>query len=260
MKELIKIKEENGKRLVSARELHEFLGLSKRFSAWIAQYIKEDNDYMFVKDSDFTSVLSGTVVNNGANRELQDYAITVNMAKEISMITKNEKGKQARQYFIQCEKKLIEVQNKANLLLSIYNGGQGGIIAAKQLTEIEVKEATVPLLNKIEEDRPKVEFTETVLKSSDNILVRELAKVASDEGIKIGQNKLYEKLRKWGYIFKNGTEPYQNVVERGYFVVKETTSKTPYGIKLNITTLVTPLGQVKVIEKLRKELKTNDNK
>lgn len=147
-----------------------------------------------------------------------------------------------------------EVNRKANLLLSIYNGGQEGVIAAKQLSDIEVKEATKPLLDKIEKDKPKVEFTEVVLKSSDNILVRELAKIATDEGIKIGQNNLYKKLREWGYIFKNGTEPYQHVMDKGYFVVKETASKTPYGVKLNKTTLVTPLGQVKIIEKLRKEL------
>lgn len=113
MDELIKIKtNENGKQLVSARELHEFLDLKKRFSAWIDQYIKENNDYMFVKDEDFTSVLSSTVVNNGANRELQDYAITISMAKEISMVTKTEKGKEARRYFIDCEKKLKEIANR----------------------------------------------------------------------------------------------------------------------------------------------------
>lgn len=154
------------------------------------------------------------------------------------------------------ENKLLReaINKKANLLLSIYNGGQEGIIASRELTDIEVKEATRPLLAKIEEDRPKVEFTEVVLKSSDNILVRELAKIATDEGIKIGQNNLYKKLREWGYIFKNGTEPYQHAMDKGYFVVKETASRTPYGVKLNKTTLVTPLGQVKIIEKLRKEL------
>ena len=113
MNELIKIKtNDDGKQLVSARELHEFLDLKKRFSAWIDQYIKENNDYMFVKDEDFTSVLSSTVVNNGANRELQDYAITISMAKEISMVTKTEKGKEARRYFIDCEKKLKEIANR----------------------------------------------------------------------------------------------------------------------------------------------------
>ena len=105
MKDLIKIiTNDKGQQLVSARELHEFLGLQKRFSVWIDQYIKEGNEYLFIEGEDFTSVLTSTVVNNGAKRELQDYAITIPMAKEISMLTKNEKGKQARKYFIECEK------------------------------------------------------------------------------------------------------------------------------------------------------------
>ena len=158
------------------------------------------------------------------------------------------------EYFVMRQVINSNEQLKASLLLAIYEGGQSGIMASRELSKIEVKEATKPLLDKIEEDKPKVEFTEVVLKSSDNILVRELAKIATDEGIKIGQNNLYKKLREWGYIFKNGTEPYQHVMDKGYFVVKETASKTPYGVKLNKTTLVTPLGQVKIIEKLRKEL------
>lgn len=245
MRELIKITEENGKRLVSARELHEFLNSKERFSKWFGKMV----EFGFEINDDYTPY---QMVHPQNKQVIDDYVITIDMAKELSMVSKLPKGKEARKYFIECERKLIEVQNKANLLLSIYNGGKEGVVAAKQLTEIEVKEATLPLLNKIEEDRPKVEFTETVLKSSDNILVRELAKIASDQGIKIGQNKLYEKLREWGYIFKNGTEPYQHAIDKGYFKVKETTSTTPYGVKLNKTTLVTPLGQIKIVEKLRK--------
>lgn len=119
--ELIKIiTNEKGQQCVSARELYEFLGLQKRFSAWVEQYIKEGNDYCFSVGVDFTSVLSSTVVNNGAKREIQDYVITIPMAKEISMVTKNERGKKARKYFIECEKRLKEVDIKGQLLLAIY--------------------------------------------------------------------------------------------------------------------------------------------
>ena len=105
---------EDGVKLVSARELHENLGLSKRFSAWIEQYIKEDNDYFFINGDDFTSVLTSTVVNNGAKIELQDYAITLSMAKEICMVTKNEAGKKCRRYFINLERenKQLKEDNK----------------------------------------------------------------------------------------------------------------------------------------------------
>ena len=115
MEELIKITtNDNGKQLVSARELYEFLGLSKRFSAWFETYSKNE-DYGFIENEDFTSVLTSTVVNNGAKRELQDYAITIEMAKELSMLSKSQKGKEARKYFIQCEKKLKEKETTYKL-------------------------------------------------------------------------------------------------------------------------------------------------
>lgn len=107
LEELVHEKE-NGEKYVKGRELHEYLGLKKRFSAWIEQYITQDNKYGFEEKLDFTSVLTSTLVNNGAKRELQDYELTLNMAKEISMITGTDKGREARRYFIDCEKYIIE--------------------------------------------------------------------------------------------------------------------------------------------------------
>ena len=104
MDELLNIEIKDGKQLVSARELHEYLEVKTRFSLWIDQYIKKDNKYGFIENVDFTSVVTTTVVNNGAKRELEDYALTIDMAKEIGMLTGTEKGKIARRYFIQCEK------------------------------------------------------------------------------------------------------------------------------------------------------------
>lgn len=72
---------------VSARELHKSLEISKRFSAWF-----ETNSQGFVENEDFTSVLSGTVVNNGAHREIQDYSLSVDMAKHICLMSRTEKG------------------------------------------------------------------------------------------------------------------------------------------------------------------------
>lgn len=109
MYELLNIQVKDGKQLVSARELHEYLEIKTRFSLWIDQYIKKDNKYGFIENIDFTSVVITTVVNNGAKRELDDYALTVEMAKEIGMLTGNEKGKIARRYFIQCEKLMKQV-------------------------------------------------------------------------------------------------------------------------------------------------------
>ena len=154
------------------------------------------------------------------------------------------------EYFAMREVINSDEQLKANLLLQIYNGGQEGILASKQLTELEVKEATKPLLDKIEEDKPLVAFADRVLKDGDNILVRELAKVASDQGYKIGEKKLYKKLREWGYIFKDGTEPKQKYIDNGYFVVESRIVQTPYGSRQVFTTKISPRGQIHIVERL----------
>ncbi|OQR22838.1 phage antirepressor KilAC domain-containing protein [Ligilactobacillus salivarius] len=100
MEELIKVEIKNDTQVVSARELHESLGLTTRFSKWIDQNFKD-----FIENVDFTSVTKVTVVNNGAKRELQDYAITIGMAKELCMMSHTELGKRYRKYFLDLERK-----------------------------------------------------------------------------------------------------------------------------------------------------------
>jgi phage antirepressor YoqD-like protein len=143
-------------------------------------------------------------------------------------------------------------QLKAKLLLSIYNGGQEGIIASKELTKIEVKTATAPLLQKIEEDKPYTEFAKHVTESSDTVDVGEFAKIVKNEHIIIGRNRLFEWLRKNKYLMSNNT-PYQKYIENKYFEVVETTKETAYGTKVFTKTLITGKGQVALVEKLRKE-------
>lgn len=106
---------------------------------------------------------------------------------------------------------------------------------------------------KIEEQKPLVTFAETCIKSKDNILVRELAKIAHEQGMDIGEKKLYKKLREWGMVLKHSTEPSQRHVNSGYFVVEEGNVNTAYGVKLTKTTKVTPKGQIYIIEKLKQE-------
>ena len=119
MQELIKITEKEGQQLVSARELHEFLEINSNFTTWFNRMV----DYGFNLGSDFIEVWHDSKNGNVTEKEIRsmnanqrsregiskDYAITIDMAKEISMIQRSEKGKQARQYFINCEKKLKEV-------------------------------------------------------------------------------------------------------------------------------------------------------
>ena len=106
MKDLIPVTQNgNGELLVSARNLYKGLEITDRFSRWFERMC----EYGFTENEDYTSVKSSTVVNNGAVKELQDYALKIDMAKEISMIQRNEKGKQIRKYIIECEKQLQEL-------------------------------------------------------------------------------------------------------------------------------------------------------
>ena len=109
-KELVKvILGNNNELLVSARDLHEYFESKERFSKWFARMC----EYGFEENVDFTSVQKSTVVNNGAVREIGDYACTIDMAKEISMLQRTDKGREARKYFIECEKHLREVANQS---------------------------------------------------------------------------------------------------------------------------------------------------
>lgn len=100
MNELIKITERDGKRAVNARELHQFLESKQDFSTWIKSRVEK---YEFVEGQDFCSFHKIVERETGATTRIE-YALTIDMAKELSMVENNEKGRMARKYFIECEK------------------------------------------------------------------------------------------------------------------------------------------------------------
>ena len=109
MNELIKITETEGKRTVSARELHEKLGVTERFNSWFSRMLKfgfeENKDYIGCKE-----------FNTLAKQELQNYYISLDMAKEICMIQRSEIGRTFRQYFIECERELKNIVTKVEYI------------------------------------------------------------------------------------------------------------------------------------------------
>lgn len=110
------------------------------------------------------------------------------------------------------------------------------------------------LAEKIEQQKPLVSFAETCAASKDSVLIRELAKIASKNGIIIGEKRLYQRLRAWGLIFPYSTEPYQEYVDRGYFEVTQSNKEVVLGkVKLFKVTRVTPKGQIYILDRLRKE-------
>lgn len=108
---------------------------------------------------------------------------------------------------------------------------------------------------KVAEQKPLVAFAETCLTSSDSILIRELAKVATKHGLVTGEKRLYQTLREWGLVLKDSTESTQRAMDAGWFEVLQRPVPTPYGEILRRTTKVTPRGQVYIIERLKAEQK-----
>ena len=221
---------EQGEQRVSARELYKSLEIVKRFSAWF-----ETNSKMFQEGTDFTSVLTGTVVNNGATRKLDDYMMTLEMAKHIAMMSGTEKGHQVRNYFIQVEKAF----NSPEMMM------------ARSLEYANSK--ILGYESQIAEMKPKAVFADAVSVSEQTILVGDLAKLISQNGVSIGQNRLFKWLRENGYLHKSGSQynrPVQRFVDRGLFKVKESSHANPDGsVRLTFTTEVTGKGQQYFINK-----------
>lgn len=237
MKELIKISERNGKKVVSARELHRFLGATERFSAWIErqfQYGFEENvDYVGCKE-----------FNTLANQELIDYALTIDTSKEISMLQKSEKGKIARRYFIDCEKQL-----KQFTLPQTFSEALRLLADTKEREEKALLELNAAN-KKIEQDKHKVTFAESVTGSSNSILVRQFAKDLCDNDFNIGQNRLFSWFRSNGYL-NSDNEPYQNYVSQGLFEVITRTIGSGSDTFTSKTTKITGKGQVYFAKKIK---------
>lgn len=253
MNELIKIEmNENQEIIVSGRELHKGLGVESRYNDWFKRMLK----YGFEENLDYIAITQKKVTAQGNETTYIDHVIKLDMAKEICMLQRNDKGREFRKYFIECEKRLKEQQlpqltRKEELQLQLFSEDSLEVVNAhKELVKIEVEEATKPLLGKIEEDKPLVDFAETISKTSDSISIGDFAKLIKDEGIKLGRNKLFEWLRDNKYLMKDN-KPYQKYIDNGYFEIIEYSYNTPYGSKFGIKTLITGIGQIKIIEKLR---------
>ena len=177
MTELVKVVEENGISLVSARELHEFLEVKTRYNDWIRNRVEK---YGFIENEDFTTITKN-LVNGGSET---NHILKIDMAKELSMVENNDKGRIARKYFIECEKRLKSM-NPITMLMSLSK--EELAMTTLQLTE-QIKEKD----NKIEQQQAKiVEVKDTVNKITEGVDVALLAKTVTDY-----VNKLVKRTKK----------------------------------------------------------------
>ncbi len=205
MNELIKVNYDTEHPTVSARELHKALEVSSRFSRWF-----DTNKEMFVDGEDYNKCTSSTVVNNGAVRELEDYEITVLMAKHLSMMSRTEKGKEIRNYLIDLEKawntpeqvmaRALKMAGKTIDSLKDRCKFLGGQVVEQQKL--------------IEEMIPKANYVDHILESKSLVATTQIAKDYGMSAIRFNQilnslkiqykvNKqwvLYSKYQNCGYV------------------------------------------------------------
>ena len=235
MNELIKITYNNDRPAVSARDLHDFLEVKTAYKDWFPRMC----EYGFTEGEDFNPLKIERVQNEGERmvaRTVDDAVLTIDMAKELCMIQRNEKGKQARQYFLQIEKD--------------WNSPEKVMARALQIAGDKLKR----LESKVEADAPKVLFADAVSASKTSILVGELAKLLKQNGVDIGQHRLFRWRRENGYLIRrNGTDfnmPTQKSMDLGLFTVKETAITHSDGtVTVSKTTKVTGKGQQYFIQK-----------
>ena len=240
MNNLIKIEVRNGQQLVSGRELHKFLEVGTEYMKWFSRIIEK---YNFIENKNFTVIVKNDEDDTafGGIRKSTDHLMTLNMAKEIAMVSNTEKGKEARIYFIKCE----EAWNSPEMILARANQIQSRMIE-DYADKIKILE------NKIEEDKPKVEFYNDVTDSKNTCDMQTVAKTLNFKGV--GRNNLFEILRKEN-ILQADNKPYQRYVDSGWFRLIETkyNDYKTSEIKISYKTVVFQKG-IEKISALLKDL------
>lgn len=232
MNQLIKVTtNENDEQLVNGRDLYEFLEVKDNYTDWFKRMIK----YGFEENIDFMSFSEKSDKPFGGRPQTNHY-MKLNMAKEVSMIQRTPKGKQARKYFIQVE----ESWNNPEMVV-------------QRAMEIQQKKIEVLLLEN-ESMKPKALFADSVSASRTSILVGELAKLIKQNGVDVGANRLFVWLRDNGYLIKRkGTDwnmPTQLSMEMSLFEIKETVVSHSDGhTSISKTPKVTGKGQVYFVNK-----------
>lgn len=240
MKELINVTlNDNHEPIVSGRQLHEALEVKTAYKDWFPRM----TEYGFTEGEDFNPLKIEQVRQEGTRkvkRQIEDHVLKLDMAKEIAMIQRTDKGKAVRQYFIQVEKDF----NSPEKIMA-----RALLMADKKVHKLEAQ---------IEADRPKVLFADAVSASHTSILVGELAKLISQNGYKIGANRLFAWMRENGYLIKRkGSDwnmPTQRSMDLKLFEIKETNVQHADGhISVNKTPKVTGKGQQYFINKFLNE-------
>ena len=230
MNELLKIEiNENQEQVVSGRLLHEFLEIKTRYNDWFDRMLS----YGFSKNIDYIAITQKRVTAQGNETTYTDHILKLSMAKELCMLARNEKGKQARWYFIKCEEAWNSPQSIMNRAVILANAQLK--LANEKVLQLTVENETM---------KPKADYFDELVDRNTLTNFRETAKLLH-KGQKFFINWLLDRK----FVFRNTKgklQPYAQFIanadnSKGYFEVKE--QKSNYGDWSGIQTLITPRGR-----------------
>lgn len=249
MNELLKINYEAEQPTVSARDLHEALEVKSNFTTWFNRMC----EYGFREKIDFKTCFPKMESESHGGQNMIDHEISIDMAKQICMIQRSEKGKLYRQYFIDLEKAWNTPEQIFARALKM----------ADQKIE-KLKETNAGLLEDVERMRPKEIFADAVKASTSSILIGDLAKLLRQNGVDIGQKRLFEYLRNHGYLIKRkGSDwnmPTQKSMNMGLFEIKESTHIDGNGCNIvTRTPKATGKAQIYFVNKFVGGMSDDDN-
>lgn len=218
MNELIKVTvNDQHQQVVSARELYKGLEIKKRFSKWV-----EQNFDGFIEGTDFTGVPTSTVVNNGAVIELDDYALTIDMAKQVAMLSRVPKGAEYRRYF-------LEVERKWNDPAEVIKRGYAFL--QDENYKLQVRNTKLSLDNQIM--APKAQYFDELVEKDTLTNFRDTAKMIGRH-----QKEFIDWLLAHKYVYRDGHGKLKPIAAYAgtYFVIKDNAKGYPQ-------TMITPDGR-----------------
>jgi prophage antirepressor-like protein len=207
----------------------------------VAEWIDHSNPTEMLRSVDEDEKLVSTILSSGQNREV--LMLTENGFYEVLMLSRKPIAKKFKKEV----KKILKSIRK-----------HGAYMTPKTIEKtLNDPDFIIGLAERLKDEQKKrieaERFNKQIACSKNSLLVREVAKIASKNGINIGEKRLYSKLRDWGLVFKNRTEPYQRYIDNGYFEVHEGVVERPDSTFTYRTTKVTGKGQVYIIKRLIKE-------
>lgn len=205
MNELLRVNYDSDRITLSARELHEFLGIETQYTKWFQRMSK----YGFDENMDYRTISQKRLTAQGNETTFIDHEITLDMAKEIAMIQRSEKGKQIRQYFLELERKWNSPEAVMNRALEYSRKQVQALLQTNEKLELENKMKD----QQLNELKPKADYYDQILQSKSLVLISQIAK---DYGL--GAPTMNKKLHELGVQYKQGGQwlLYSKYQNKGY--------------------------------------------